>query len=285
MRRPLAWIVLVLIIALGLAAAAQRRGFFRSIRNVVYDGRFTFVRAEYRQYGGWAADYPTMETNLNQIQREITELRPHSDGTNVHAFDDPELFKYPIAYLSEPGYWYPSETEVLGLRQYLHILNVIVADASAMFAGKSADVIKQGFAAPAAGTVSEPIPGVGEAAAFKSDSPFLATTSAFTKGRRPAIESRWIRRPRQEGPGHRAAEGRVITRFCSGSNPHVFLQPLRRRFAAVDVPVPIDRHELRAVAGRRPRIAPGKHDERVDPSALRVADPDSLLPPGILHVV
>ena len=64
-----------------------------------------------------------------------------------------------------------------------YILSVIVADASTMFAGKSADVIKQGFAAPAAGTVSEPIPGVGEAAAFKSDSPFLATTSAFTKGR------------------------------------------------------------------------------------------------------
>jgi hypothetical protein len=37
----------------------MRRSFFRSIRNV-YDGRFTFVRAEYRQYGGWAADYPTM---------------------------------------------------------------------------------------------------------------------------------------------------------------------------------------------------------------------------------
>jgi len=64
-----------------------------------------------------------------------------------------------------------------------YILNVIVADASVMFAGKSPDVIKQGLAAPAAGTVSEAIPGVGEAAAFKSDSPFLATTSAFMKGR------------------------------------------------------------------------------------------------------
>ena len=68
-----------------------------------------------------------------------------------------------------------------------YILNVIVADASVMFAGKSPDVIKQGLAAPAAmpaaGTVSEAIPGVGEAAAFTSDSPFLATTSAFMKGR------------------------------------------------------------------------------------------------------
>jgi uncharacterized protein DUF4159 len=131
MRRPLAWIVLALIVAIPLAAAAQRRGFFGSrwsIRNVVYDGRFTFVRAEYRQYGGWAADYPTMETNLNQILREITELRPHADGTNVHAFDDPELFKYPIAYLSEPGYWYPSDAEVLGLREYLQKGGFLIAD-------------------------------------------------------------------------------------------------------------------------------------------------------------
>ena len=131
MRRPLAWIVLVLVIAIPLAAAAQRRGFFGSrwsTRNVVYDGRFTFVRAQYAQYGGWAADYPTMETNLNQILREITELRPHSDGTNVHPFDDPELYKYPIAYLSEPGYWYPSDAEVLGLRLYLQKGGFLIAD-------------------------------------------------------------------------------------------------------------------------------------------------------------
>lgn len=131
MRRLVALIVLALVVAIPLAAAAQRRGFFGSrwsVRNVVYDGRFTFVRAEYRQYGGWAADYPTMETNLNQILREITELRPHADGTNVHAFDDPELFKYPIAYLSEPGYWFPSDSEVLGLRDYLQKGGFLIAD-------------------------------------------------------------------------------------------------------------------------------------------------------------
>src|SRR6266545_1599260 len=84
-RRVIAWAVVVLVVAVPLATAAQRRGFFGSrwsIRNVAYDGRFTFARAEYPQYGGWAADYPTMETNLNTILREITQIRPHSDGTN-----------------------------------------------------------------------------------------------------------------------------------------------------------------------------------------------------------
>ena len=30
-----------------------------------------------------------------------------------------ELMKYPIAYLSEPGYWVPSDAEAEGLRRYL----------------------------------------------------------------------------------------------------------------------------------------------------------------------
>jgi hypothetical protein len=33
--------------------------------------------------------------------------------------DDPEFFRYPLAYLSEPGYWLPSPAEADGLRQYL----------------------------------------------------------------------------------------------------------------------------------------------------------------------
>jgi hypothetical protein len=132
-RRTVAWVVLVLVVAVPLAAAAQRGGFFGSnrrvrYRTVPYDGRFTFVRVQYAQYGGWAADYPTMETNLTQILREITELRPHESGSNVHTFDDPELLKYPIAYLSEPGYWYPSDAEVLGLQQYLQKGGFLIVD-------------------------------------------------------------------------------------------------------------------------------------------------------------
>ena len=61
LRRVTIWVV-SLIVAVPLLAVAQR-GFFGFQRgrypNVVYDGRFTFVRAEYAQYGSWAADYPT----------------------------------------------------------------------------------------------------------------------------------------------------------------------------------------------------------------------------------
>ena len=69
-----------------------------------------------------------METNLSTILSEITELRPHDRGSNVHTFDDPELLSYPVAYLSEPGYWYPDQAEVMGLRQYLQKGGFLIVD-------------------------------------------------------------------------------------------------------------------------------------------------------------
>jgi hypothetical protein len=133
-RRLVIWLAGLLVVTLPFVAAAQRRGFFRADprfgreRNVGYDGRFTFVRAQYAAYGGWAADYPVMERNLTTILHEITELRPWTDASNVHTFDDPELLKYPIAYLSEPGYWHPDENEVEGLRQYLQKGGFLIVD-------------------------------------------------------------------------------------------------------------------------------------------------------------
>ena len=46
-------------------------------------------------------------------------LDPNLDGGNILALDDPELFKYPVAYLCEPGFWTLTEAEVAGLRAYL----------------------------------------------------------------------------------------------------------------------------------------------------------------------
>jgi hypothetical protein len=133
-RRAVLWLASLLALAAPVLAAAQfRGGMFRSGRparyaNVPYDGRFTFARIQYSVYGGWAADYPTMENNLTTILQEITEVRGHVGRSNVHTFDDPELLKYPVAYLSEPGYWRPSASEVLGLRQYLRKGGFLIVD-------------------------------------------------------------------------------------------------------------------------------------------------------------
>ena len=116
-------VVCLLLAGVPLAVSAQR-GIFDRLRptqygNVPYDGRFTVARIRYSGYGGWRFDYPDMERNLTMILREITSIEPHVDGSNIHTLDDPELMKYPVAYLSEPGYWYPTEAEVQGLRTYL----------------------------------------------------------------------------------------------------------------------------------------------------------------------
>jgi hypothetical protein len=98
--------------------------------NVPYDGRFTFARIRYTVYGrgGWEFDYPAMERNLMAVTRELTTLRPHVDGSNIHTLDDPELLKYPVSYLSEPGYWIPSDREAAGLRAYLAKGGFLIVD-------------------------------------------------------------------------------------------------------------------------------------------------------------
>ena len=102
-------------------------------KNVPYDGQFTFVRLKYKggpgqcYYRGepsWAHGYGyaengTADMNLMKIVGEISVMRPHVDATNVIAIDDPELFRYPVAFLVEAGYLTLTDKEVLALRRYL----------------------------------------------------------------------------------------------------------------------------------------------------------------------
>lgn len=126
-------LVLTLGTASGLAVSAQGfRGqrYMRLEPNVPYDGRFTFARIRYTVHrrSGWEFDYPAMERNLMAVLGEMSTIRLHATGSNIHAFDDPELLKYPVAYLSEPGYWIPSESEVLGLRTWLAKGGFLIVD-------------------------------------------------------------------------------------------------------------------------------------------------------------
>lgn len=100
--------------------------------NPVYDGQFTFARIKYRGYlqwsgregPGWSHDYPDAEIHLMAIMREVTVMHPFQksgrmEGGVIVGLDEPELFKYPVAYLSEPAGWKPNDKEVAGLRAYL----------------------------------------------------------------------------------------------------------------------------------------------------------------------
>ena len=136
-RRPRAWLVtaaaLVVLPGALLAQAGDRGGSNLGFDpsgyqqfNTDYSGHYTFVRLMYRtdprrayRNPGWAHDYPVAERNFAKIMTELTTMTPWLGGSNVLAMDDPELFKYPIAYLSEPGDWELSAVEAETLRAYL----------------------------------------------------------------------------------------------------------------------------------------------------------------------
>ncbi len=131
----MAWRLLLVAALLALGAedgAAQwrsRRG-IEPEPNVGYDGRYTFVRLRYGPNGpaGWAFDYPAMERNFMTILADLTTADPHIRSSNVLDMDDPELFKYSVAYLSEPGYWIPTDAEAAGLRGWLGKGGFLIVD-------------------------------------------------------------------------------------------------------------------------------------------------------------
>jgi hypothetical protein len=106
--------------------------------NIGYDGQLAFIRLRYATgfsgYGrrqrdpGWFHDYPTSDIHLMKIIDDLTSVAPHTDGSNILSLDDPELMMHPIAYMSEPGFWVPSDAEALGLRNYLEKGGMIIFD-------------------------------------------------------------------------------------------------------------------------------------------------------------
>ena len=98
---------------------------------IPYDGRFTLVRLRWRAddlpsasghvdvQNAWSHDYPRAEQNLSAIIRELTYLDIHDDGNEILTLDDPDLFKYPIALMWEPGFWTLTDREAVSFRAYL----------------------------------------------------------------------------------------------------------------------------------------------------------------------
>ncbi len=99
-----------LVLSLAAAAYAQRGfgGFggrwvpFKIEPNAQYDGRFTFVRVSY--------------------------LGAHDETINTLTLDDPELFKYPVAYIIEVSWWTLTDREAAALRSYIEKGGFVIVD-------------------------------------------------------------------------------------------------------------------------------------------------------------
>lgn len=76
----------------------------------------------------WAHDYPRAERNFLSIMDETTFVGAQTEGSNVLTFDDPEIFKYPIAYIVEVGSWNPTEAEAESLGAYLNKGGFLIVD-------------------------------------------------------------------------------------------------------------------------------------------------------------
>jgi hypothetical protein len=115
------------IVAVSLVGAPAQEYGRQPAADAGYDGRFTFVRLRWdsgfggRRGGGaaWNHDYPRADFNLMKILEAITLIPVRTDVTRVLTLDDPELFKYPIAYMWEPGFWTMDDAEASGFRAYL----------------------------------------------------------------------------------------------------------------------------------------------------------------------
>ncbi|HEX5069762.1 MAG TPA: DUF4159 domain-containing protein [Vicinamibacterales bacterium] len=136
-----------IVISLASGAVAQRYYGFRNEvaeeHNVRYDGRFTFMRLKYHVAPGgfyyrgtpaWAHGFANTESGVSaehqlmKIMDAISAVHPHLDESNVFAIDDPDVGYFPVAYMTEAGYWELSDAEAAAFRAYLEKGGFVIFD-------------------------------------------------------------------------------------------------------------------------------------------------------------
>ena len=129
-RRAAGPAVVLAIVLSASAALAQRGGGLRSsgpqFDQFPYNGRFTFTRLRYSGGGlgrgwsnAWNHDYPQADMHLPLILDSLTALAPNLHVSNIFDLEDPEIFRNPVLYMWEPGFWRVSEDGARNLRDYM----------------------------------------------------------------------------------------------------------------------------------------------------------------------
>src|SRR5262249_9150878 len=67
----------------------------------------------------WHHDYPYGDQMFPTIVAEVTNIKTSATAYEIVDIDSPKLFKYPFAYLCEPGYLQLNAKDVVNLREYL----------------------------------------------------------------------------------------------------------------------------------------------------------------------
>ncbi len=100
---------------------------------------FYFTRAIYTDWyqsqggrgrfgrGSWSTDWPKADIQFVMGLTHLTNLDAYEEDNPVR-FDDPELRRFPFVYALEVGYMNLTDSEVLGLREYLMAGGFLVID-------------------------------------------------------------------------------------------------------------------------------------------------------------
>ena len=135
-----ALIVLFVVASLGGATLLEAQRFFRNRNSFIYEPNeppeteFVFIRLRYNTHGGswgmsgWEHDYPQAEWHINTLAGEATALDVERMSYQVIDMDDPELFNYPFAYISEPGTMNLTDAEVKNFKEYLDRGGFVMVD-------------------------------------------------------------------------------------------------------------------------------------------------------------
>src|SRR5215472_15860871 len=67
----------------------------------------------------WHHDYPYGDEAFPTFLKEVSHVNTGSKAFQIVDIDSPDLFKYPFAYLCEPGYLQLNDRDVVNLREYL----------------------------------------------------------------------------------------------------------------------------------------------------------------------
>ncbi len=92
------------------------------------DTEFTFARVQFTmdfravmdREAPWHHDYPYAEDLYLSLLREVTGVYTNNEAYQIVRLDEPDVFKYPFLYISEPGFMELTEREVRGFREYFN---------------------------------------------------------------------------------------------------------------------------------------------------------------------
>src|SRR5215468_1075645 len=91
------------------------------------DSEFVYARIRYHMTSDawmvreipWHHDYPYSDETFPTVLSEVTNVKTSATAYQIVDIDSPDLFKYPFAYLCEPGYLQLYDKDVVNLREYL----------------------------------------------------------------------------------------------------------------------------------------------------------------------